>query len=159
MLKALLPVLVLGAVLSPVAQAADGKRFTSVTITHRIAQDLIRTRKPDSREPGVRKPVVRQIRSRQPVVRVPGYRDSFRRVRHTINHRGTRYLFDRGAFFRLSRSGYVAVAAPVGAVVPALPAAVILFDYGPEPVFKSEGVFYRQVRGGYVVIKRPRARS
>ena len=159
MLKALLPVLVFTTLLTPVAQAANGKRVYSVAITQSVTQNHKVARKPAMRGPDARKPVTRPIRSHQPVVRVPGYRDSFRRVRHTVIHRGNRYRFDQGVFFRLTRNGYVAVAAPVGAVVPALPPALVLFDYGPEPIFKSEGVFYRQVRNGYVVIKRPRPRS
>lgn len=70
-----------------------------------------------------------------------------------VVHRGTRYRVVRGAFFRHTPRGYVAVAAPVGLRVRRLPVGAVAVRHRGRRHYRAAGVLYRPVRGGFVVVR------
>jgi len=70
-----------------------------------------------------------------------------------INHRGRRYFYHGGLFFRKSGIKFVIVAPPIGAIVPVLPFGFVTFTFGPGIVYYYlDGVYYKPVTEGYVVV-------
>jgi len=70
-----------------------------------------------------------------------------------INHRGRRYFYHNGLFFRKSGIKFVIVAPPIGAIVPVLPFGFVTFTFGPRIVYYYlDGVYYKPVPEGYVVV-------
>jgi hypothetical protein len=70
-----------------------------------------------------------------------------------IDHRGIRYIYHNGLFFRRNGIDFMIVAPPIGAVVPVLPYGYVTFYYGPGiAYYYMDGVYYRTVPEGYAVI-------
>ena len=68
---------------------------------------------------------------------------------------GTRYYYDEGLYYYPSTHGYVLVAPPVGAIVPALPR-----EYRPVVIngvvyYTDRGIFYVYTRHGYQLVPPP----
>lgn len=74
---------------------------------------------------------------------------------HRISHRGKSYYFSAGHFYRQNKGAYVTIAAPFGAVVPALPRGHVSFGFGLNRYFYFQNVYYRQINDGYEVIEEP----
>ena len=72
--------------------------------------------------------------------------------------RGTRYHYDRGVFYTKHRGRLVAVNAPIGAFVRALPRNARVTYINGRPLYVAKGTFFRWAprKGGYVVTKAPR---
>ena len=84
---------------------------------------------------------------RRVVVRPRGY--------VTIAIGGLRYHCHRGVLYRKGVSGYVVVAAPVGAVIPILPIGYRTIVIGRGTYYYYGGVYYRRYPSGYVVVPAP----
>lgn len=74
---------------------------------------------------------------------------------HRVVHNGNRYFYSAGRFYRHTNGTYVVISAPIGAIVPSLPAGYISFGIGSRRHFYFEGVFYRGVEAGYEVVEEP----
>ncbi len=69
------------------------------------------------------------------------------------------YHRDRGAYYQKDPTGYVAVRAPIGAVVTSLPSGYTSFYVGPVQYFYFGGVYYRTSSPGYMIVDPPYAAS
>ena len=69
--------------------------------------------------------------------------------------KGDRYFYRGGRFFRSGPKGYVAVRAPLGAVIAGLPAGFRVVVSGGESYFVFGGICYRKVHAGYMVVAPP----
>ncbi|PKM11927.1 MAG: hypothetical protein CVV13_07065 [Gammaproteobacteria bacterium HGW-Gammaproteobacteria-3] len=65
------------------------------------------------------------------------------------------YFFYDGYFYQPSRTGYVIVEAPLGAIVAALPALHHNVYWHGRPYYIVGNTFYRKHRRGYVVVPNP----
>ncbi len=72
-----------------------------------------------------------------------------------IVHKGNPYFYSGGRFYRHNNGVYVAITAPLGAIVPSLPGGYVTFGVGAKRYFYHEGIYYRNVPTGYVVIEEP----
>ena len=69
---------------------------------------------------------------------------------------GLEYYCSVGQFYRPVAGNYVVVPAPVGAVVPAIPAYCQTVIVDGVPYYMANGVAYRQTREGYLIVQQPR---
>jgi len=74
---------------------------------------------------------------------------------HTVVHKGKSYYYSAGRFYRHANGSYVAIAAPIGAIVPVLPGGYVSFGVGINRYFYFQGTYYRHVGSGYEVIEEP----
>lgn len=65
------------------------------------------------------------------------------------------YFFFDGYFYQPSRSGYVIVAAPIGAIVASLPRLHHVLHWRGQPYYVVGNTFYRRHPGGYIVVPNP----
>lgn len=65
------------------------------------------------------------------------------------------YLYANGSFYRPSPRGYVAVAAPVGAVIDYLPRYKRVTYWHGRPYYVAGNTFFRKHAHGYVVVPNP----
>lgn len=65
------------------------------------------------------------------------------------------YFFFDGYFYRPSRSGYVIVEAPIGAIVARLPRLHHTFHWRGQPYYAVGNTFYRRHPKGYIVVPDP----
>lgn len=65
------------------------------------------------------------------------------------------YYYANGLFYRPSRHGYVAVAAPPGAVVNHLPRFYRVSYRRGQPYYVADNTIYRRHANGYVVVEAP----
>lgn len=65
------------------------------------------------------------------------------------------YLYSNGSFYRPSRHGYVAVAAPIGSVIHYLPRYKRVTYWHGQPYYVAGNTFFRKHAGGYVVVPSP----
>tara|TARA_R110002074_G_scaffold392760_1_gene578520 strand:- start:352 stop:942 length:591 start_codon:yes stop_codon:yes gene_type:complete len=97
-----------------------------------------------------------------PVEAEPGHRDNrshslkvLPKGNHRIDHRGKSYYYSGGHFYHHNNGIYVAITAPIGAIVPGLPYGYISFGVGSGRYFYNSGIYYRHSSAGYVVIEKP----
>ena len=69
--------------------------------------------------------------------------------------RGQRYFFGDGIFYRQGLRGYIAVQAPIGAVIVSLPIGSDTVMVGRMGYNVYGGVYYRHVPQGYEVVEKP----
>lgn len=76
------------------------------------------------------------------------------RGRHfVVDHRGIRYFYHGGLFFRRAGVDFVVCPPPIGAIVPVLPYGYVTYNFGHRHVFYYlDGVYYQTVPSGYVVV-------
>jgi len=72
-----------------------------------------------------------------------------------IVHKQKQYVYTGGRFYRPSNGLYLAITAPIGAIVPALPGGYVTFGIGASRYFYHGSIYYRPVPGGYIVIEKP----
>ena len=72
-----------------------------------------------------------------------------------VAHRGGRYMFASGVWYRPSGSRFVVVAPPLGIVVPVLPLGYLTLHIGPSRYYYLNDVYYVREPRGYVVVERP----
>jgi hypothetical protein len=65
------------------------------------------------------------------------------------------YFYNRGVFYRNSRSGFIVVRAPRGAIVLNLPIGYRRIWVDNSMYYTYGGEFYRRAPGGYVVVDPP----
>lgn len=65
------------------------------------------------------------------------------------------YFYANGSFYKPSRRGYVAVAAPIGAVIHYLPRYKRVTYWRGQPYYVAGNTFFRKHAGGYVVVPNP----
>ncbi|MBS4051795.1 MAG: hypothetical protein KGZ69_11410 [Methylomonas sp.] len=65
------------------------------------------------------------------------------------------YFYANGSFYRPSRHGYVAVAAPIGAVIGRLPRFNRVTYARGLPYYVAGNTFFRRHANGYVVVANP----
>lgn len=98
-----------------------------------------------------------------PVEAAPGHRDHHHhslkvlpKGAHRVHYRGKPYYYSGGRFYHHRNGLYVAITAPLGAIVPGLPPGYISFGVGPDRYFYHAGIYYRHGPAGYVVIEKPK---
>ena len=69
--------------------------------------------------------------------------------------RGVAYHYSGGLFWVWRSGSYVAVAAPVGAIVPVLPSSCTTVLVSENTYYVFRGAYYRRGPGGYVVVAKP----
>ncbi|OGS45836.1 MAG: hypothetical protein A2539_05555 [Elusimicrobia bacterium RIFOXYD2_FULL_34_15] len=70
-----------------------------------------------------------------------------------INHRGKRFFFHNGLFFRRSGVDFIITAPPIGAIVPVLPFGYVTYRFGPRIIYYyMDGVYYKSVPNGYIIV-------
>ncbi len=69
--------------------------------------------------------------------------------------RGHRYSYRDGIFYRKGLRGYIAVQAPLGAVIVSLPIGSHTVVAGGTRYHVYGGVYYRHIPEGYAVVKKP----
>jgi hypothetical protein len=72
-----------------------------------------------------------------------------------IRHRGARYFFHGGVFYRPALPGYVVVRPPIGALVATLPVGFTIAWIAGLKYYCYGGAFYRSAPRGYVVVEAP----
>ncbi|MFT4728655.1 MAG: hypothetical protein ACI9UN_003167 [Granulosicoccus sp.] len=77
------------------------------------------------------------------------------KVHHRVVYRGKPYFYGGGRFYRHSDGVYLAITAPIGAIVPALPGGYVTFGIGSSRYYYNNGIYYRPTPSGYIVIKEP----
>ena len=77
-----------------------------------------------------------------------------------VHHRGDRYYYGDGQWYRPYRSGYMVVAPPIGLVISFLPAYQSVVRYSDVPFYRAGPVYYvwQPMARGYVVTDRPNRR-
>lgn len=68
---------------------------------------------------------------------------------------GTPYYYDQGVYYQPQANGYVVVAPPIGAVVPALPPGAESIFAGNSVFYYANGTFYTPAPNGYQVVAPP----
>jgi hypothetical protein len=68
---------------------------------------------------------------------------------------GAPYYYYGGVYYAPQQNGYMVVAPPVGAVVPALPDGVETVVAGGSMLYYADGTFYAPVANGYQVVAPP----
>lgn len=71
------------------------------------------------------------------------------RVRHRT------FYHHRGLFYRKGPRGFVAIGAPIGAVVPSLPPGFSVYGSGRNTFYFAFGTAYQRHPKGFVVVKQP----
>jgi hypothetical protein len=75
---------------------------------------------------------------------------------HKTVHVGKmKYFHHNGVFYKRGPSGYVVIAAPIGAVVVGLPAGYLTIAVNGSTYYAYAGIYYRKVPSGYVVVEPP----
>ncbi|MGR9043791.1 MAG: DUF6515 family protein, partial [Gammaproteobacteria bacterium] len=72
-----------------------------------------------------------------------------------IYHNNYEYYFYDGFFYRPSRSGYIVVESPIGAIIANLPPLHHIFHWHGQPYFVVGDTFYRRHPRGYIVVPDP----
>lgn len=74
------------------------------------------------------------------------------------HHRGDRYWYGGGRWYRPYGGSYVVVRPPVGLWISTLPSAYRIVHYGPSTYYYADEVYYSPVTtGGYQVVEPPEA--
>lgn len=73
-----------------------------------------------------------------------------------IRVNGRRFFYHEGSFYSKGQSGYIFVAAPLGAVVKRLPRGYKVMRIRGKKYFRYDGVFYLKSNRGYRVVDAPR---
>lgn len=74
---------------------------------------------------------------------------------HRITHQGRPYYVHAGQWYHQTKGVFVAINAPIGAIISALPNGYITIGVGINRYFHFGGVFYKAISSGYVVIPEP----
>ena len=80
------------------------------------------------------------------------------REHKTVRLGKIKYFYHGGVFYKRGLSGYVVIAAPIGAVVVGLPDGFISVVIGGVTYYYYAGVYYQQDPSGYIVVKTPSRR-
>ena len=72
-------------------------------------------------------------------------------------HRGARFFFSAGVWYRQDGPRFVVVAPPPGLVVPALPPYYTTLYVRGAPYYYANDVYYAPAQGGYMVVDPPPA--
>ena len=72
-----------------------------------------------------------------------------------VTHRGSRYMFASGVWYRPSGPRFIVIAPPLGIVVPFLPLGYLTLQIGPSRYYYLNDVYYMREPRGYVVVDRP----
>jgi len=70
----------------------------------------------------------------------------------SLTHRGDRYFYHGGLFYRNVRNRYVYSAPPIGAIISLLPLGFAMLMIAGMPYYHYEGVYYRECPSGYMVV-------
>ena len=84
--------------------------------------------------------------------RPPAFRREHSRV-IVMNH--DRFWYNNGYFYRQARNNFIAVSAPLGAIVLSLPPTFETVIVGGRPYYCYEDVYYVRTEHGYVVTEKP----
>ncbi len=72
-----------------------------------------------------------------------------------IRHRGNKYFFHRGRYYRHGPDGYFWVRPPIGIISYSLPAAAVTVLIAGLTYYVYDNVYYRRVPAGYQVVQVP----
>ncbi len=64
-------------------------------------------------------------------------------------------FFSAGIFYQWANGSYISINAPVGVIVPTLPAGCEMQVVGGSSYYVYNGVYYRRATSGYVVVETP----
>ncbi|MCX2720242.1 DUF6515 family protein [Lentiprolixibacter aurantiacus] len=67
-------------------------------------------------------------------------------------HKGVRFHYSKGIWYRTSGNRYVVAAAPVGVVVRTLPRGRKVVRINGRKYYRFNGVYYQKRKGGYIVV-------
>lgn len=130
-------------------------QHTAIAASHRDADDA---------KHGQNSPAPDQANYRQPESRYtapnPYYKPNHAvkplpRGYSRVTANATEYVYFDGMFHRPARQGYVAVNAPIGAVINHLPRFNTVTYSRGQPYFVVGNTFYRRHNNGYVVVPNP----
>ena len=68
-------------------------------------------------------------------------------------HKGVRFHYSKGIWYRTSGKRYVVSAAPVGVVVRTLPRGRKVVRINGRKYYRFNGVYYQKRSGGYLVVR------
>jgi hypothetical protein len=68
---------------------------------------------------------------------------------------GAPYYYSEGSYYQPDPSGYMAVAPPMGAAVPALPADAVPVAYNGQTLYFADGVCYQQSGNNFTIVPVP----
>ncbi len=71
------------------------------------------------------------------------------------SHRGSRYHYHDGIWYRPFGSHFMVVVPPIGLVVPILPSAAVVLTIGGRPYYRYGSVYYVHQHDGYRVVEPP----
>lgn len=77
------------------------------------------------------------------------------RDRHVVVHRGSRFYFSGGVWYRPSGTRFVVTAPPIGLFVPFLPPFYATIWVGGSPYYYANNAYYAHRGSGYVVVEPP----
>lgn len=69
-----------------------------------------------------------------------------------VIHKGTRFHFAKGVWYRAQGKNYVVCAAPIGGVVKHLPRGYKVVRVKGRKLYKYKGIWYQKRRGGYIIV-------
>ena len=68
-------------------------------------------------------------------------------------HKGVRFHYSNGIWYRTSGRRYVVTAAPVGVVVRTLPRGRKVVRVNGRKYYRFNGVYYQKRKGGFIVVR------
>lgn len=68
-------------------------------------------------------------------------------------HKGVRFHYSNGIWYRTSGRRYVVSAAPVGVVVRTLPRGRKIVRINGRKYYRYNGVYYQKRKGGFIVVR------
>jgi hypothetical protein len=78
------------------------------------------------------------------------------RTKHVV--RGGTFFFTSGVFYTAHSSGYVSIAAPIGAVISVLPVDHTVSVIRGTRYYQFAGNYYARHNRGFIVVNKPRVR-
>lgn len=134
--------------------------FTGLAVLLLLFSSLSAQRRDDSRKDN-RKPVTRNA-DRKPNWRYSGAPRRNAVVttvptgNRVVTHKGIRYRYSQGTWYKPQNRGFVVVAAPVGVVIQTLPVGYLRVQVNRVFYYYYNGTYYdRQASGQYVVMSPP----
>jgi hypothetical protein len=76
--------------------------------------------------------------------------------RHAVVHKGSRFYFSGGIWYRPYGSRFIIAAPPIGLFVPFLPSYYATIWVGGAPYYYANEVYYAHSGNGYVVVESPK---
>lgn len=69
-----------------------------------------------------------------------------------IVHKGTRFHFAKGVWYKARGKKFVVSAAPIGVVIKRLPRGYKVVRHNGRKIYQFKGIRYHKKRGGYIIV-------